>query len=102
MVRTHAKQYGQFERIEIADLPDTDLLHSGLCNLPNSRDTTNRKLHQKVLHFVGLDDEESIRLPPIGGNLCQELVRGDAGRSRQLKLLVNLPSNRLRHPSCCW
>jgi hypothetical protein len=44
----------------------------------------NRKGHQKRICFLRLDPEKSVRLPPVRGQHCQELVGSHARRGREI------------------
>jgi len=47
-----------------------------------------------------LNNKQSVRLLPIGRNLCEKLVRSDSGRSREIQLVLNLLPDDLRHARC--
>ncbi len=45
---------------------------------------------RKVFDFVGLDDEEAVWLAPVGGDLGEELVGGDAGGGGEVEFVADL------------
>lgn len=58
---------------------ETEFFEMLLGYLADARNPANRKRPKECLDFFWLDDKQSIRLTPVGRNLCQELIGSNAG-----------------------
>src|ERR1039458_7984824 len=94
MTAEPAFECGQFQTLQIPDSQYAELCEPRLCHLTYTGDTPHRERWQKGSHFIRLDDEQTVRLAPIRGDLCQEFVGRDSSRSRQMQLLADLLPNR--------
>ena len=56
---------------------------------PDAPERVDGKLLEEPLHALGRDDGQAVRLLPARGDLREELVRRDAGRGRQPRLLAD-------------
>jgi hypothetical protein len=60
-----AFQHLAIKGMQIADRRDAKFFHARLGNLPDTRYPAYRQAKKESLDFVGLNDEEAVRLLPI-------------------------------------
>src|SRR5215468_6100505 len=73
----------------IADRPEPDFVKADFGLWSDTPESRDRQVTKEHVDLVRLDDNESVRFANVGGNLCQELIRGKADGSRQTRLLAN-------------
>ena len=86
----------------VSDCPHSDFCEPPRRHLTNSRQSFHRKRRKKSYRRIRLDDEQAIRLSPVGSDLREELVRCDPSRSSQIQFLSNLLPNRARATRRTW
>src|SRR5580658_4934125 len=74
----------------LSDQTQSELSKLLLRHLANSWNAADRQRCKEVFDLGGLDHKQPVRLAPIGGDLRQELVGGNAGRSGQVEFFADL------------
>ena len=77
-------KYAQLEGAQIPNRLYSKFRQLLSCNFANARQPFDPQRQQKRIDVLGLDDREAIRLAPVRGEFCQELVGCDAGGSSQV------------------
>ena len=80
-------EYGQVESSQIPHRLCSKFRQLLSRNFADARQASNRQWQQKRIYVLRLDDKEPIRLAPVRGEFCQELVWRYARRGRQIQFL---------------
>ena len=74
---------GQFQAPQFPNGLDCEISKLLSRDFADSRQTPNRQWQKKPIDLLGLDNKESIRFPPVRGELRQELVGRHTRRGGQ-------------------
>ena len=83
------------ERAQVGDGGDAQLGEPRLHDLADAGQAPDRQRREEGLDLVRADHEQAVGLAPVRGDLGQELVRRDAGRGGELRLLADRGADRL-------
>ena len=83
----------QFECPQIPNCLNSNLLQTSLCHFADTGNAAYGQRRQEYIHVLRLNDEEAVRLAPVGSDLGQELVRSDARGGSERQLFANLPAD---------
>ena len=90
-------QSAEVHRLNVADRLDAGFRHPRLSDLTHAGYATHRQVHEEGTCLMRLNDKQTVRLAPVGGDLRQKFVRRDTRRSGQIQLFAYLMANRFRH-----
>jgi hypothetical protein len=81
--------------LQVADGGDTHVGKDFLRRFADTRDLPHRKREEELLDLVGTDDEQAVGLAPVGCDLRQKFVWGDAGGGGEARFFANLAADLL-------
>src|SRR4051812_22093306 len=83
-----------FELTQVTHRLDFHLEENRLGRFPDAGDLANGEGNEELVDLMRLDDEQPVRLAPVGCDLREELVRRDSRGRSEVRLFADLASYR--------